>query len=161
MNRFVEVPALVLGLLSALGTSSMAVDLPPSIALAIDKPACDDAAGLAEAITAVLAANPGLGADVATAATRRCPDDAAVIATAAVNADPNAAAVIVDAVLAALPDKDKEMLTGAILPLAGLQPPLPPGPGRYPDAPLIAPWTDPPKGPRFAGPGNGQSSSPF
>ena len=63
------------------------------------------------------------------------------------NASPNSAIAIVDAVLAQLPDEDKnnDILTSAIIPLAGTQPPGAPTPDGY-DAPLKAPWTDPKQG---------------
>jgi hypothetical protein len=153
VNRFLELSVGLLGLVAAVVTPAIAADLSPAIVAALNAPAVDDATGLAGAITVVLTANPGLGADVAGYATRRSPENAAVIATAAVNADPNAALEIIRAVLAALPDKDKgnDVLTGSIMALADLQPPNAPGPGHYPDAPLVATWTDPPKSPRVSG----------
>jgi len=121
--------------------------LPPSVAAMIYAPAPGDITGLVAAITAAISANPNLAAQIAAAATARDPADAAAIATAAVNASPNSAIAIVEAVLAELPDEDKknDVLTSAILPLAGNQPPGAPGPNGY-DAPLKAPWTDPKHG---------------
>jgi hypothetical protein len=121
--------------------------LPPAVAAMIYAPAPGDVAGLVAAITAAINANPNLAAQIAAAATAHDPADAAAIATAAVNASPNSAIAIVDAVLAQLPDADKnnDILTSAIIPLAGVQPPGAPGPTGY-DAPLKAPWTDPKHG---------------
>ena len=136
------------------------VALPPAVAAMIYAPAPGDVAGLVAAITAAINANPNLAAQIAAAATAHDPADAAAIATAAVNASPNSAIAIVDAVLAELPDEDKnnDILTSAIIPLAGAQPPGAPGPTDY-DAPLKAPWTDPKHG--FATTSTtGQSSSP-
>jgi hypothetical protein len=120
------------------------VTLPSAVAKTVGSPACDDATGLAAAITSAIGANPGLAASIAGAAAERCPTDAALIATAAVNASPNAANAVVDAVIDALPEKDKdnEILTSAIIPLSNLQPPNAPGPDGV-NAPLKAPWTDP------------------
>jgi hypothetical protein len=132
--------------------------LPPSVAAMIYAPAPGDIAGLVAAITAAISANPNLAAQIAAAATARDPADAAAIATAAVNASPNSAIAIVEAVLAELPDEDKnnDVLTSAIIPLAGTQPPGAPGPNGY-DAPLKAPWTDPKHGLSTT---NNQNSSP-
>jgi len=135
--------------LAAPGTSDGGgrVALPPSVAAMIYAPAPGDIAGMVAAITAAINANPSLAAQIAAAATARDPADAAAIATAAVNASPNSAIAIVEAVLAELPDEDKnnDILTSAIIPLAGAQPPGAPGPTGY-DAPLKAPWTDPKHG---------------
>lgn len=144
--------AVMLGMGILLSSPSMAAEtqstprqaLPLAIADALSKPACDNVSALSSIIAELVAANPSLAADIASIATARCPDDAAAIATAAVNADPNGAIAVVEAVLAALPDSDKgnEVLTGAITPLYGLQPPGPPQVDGY-GGPLKAPWTDP------------------
>lgn len=152
--------ALALGVGAMLSTPVVAAPLSPGVAAEANKLSCDDVTGITSMITQVLTATPDMGVDLAASLTQRCPEDAAAIATAAVNADPNAATDIVYAIIAALPEQDRDnpLITTAITPLGRFQPPAPPGPGSYPDAPLIAPWTDP----RSAAPlVNGPTSSPL
>lgn len=137
--------ALAFGACAVLATPVAAAPLPANVVAAANQVACDDVTGITTLISQVVTATPSSGVDLATALTQRCPEDVAAIATAAVNADPNAATDIVFAIIAVLPDQDRDnpLITTAITPLGRFQPPAPPGPGTYPAAPLVAPWTDP------------------
>lgn len=152
--------ALVFGACAVLATPVAAAPLSPSVAAAANQLACDDVTGITTLITQVLTATPDISVELATSLTQRCPEDAAAIATAAVNADPNAATDIVFAIIAALPEQDRDnpLVTTAITPLGRFQPPAPPGPGTYPAAPLVAPWTDPRSALPFV---SGPTSSPL
>jgi hypothetical protein len=141
----------VLGLAAVAGSvlfgapSVTRAELPPNIQQQING-LTDNADAITALVTALVAANPGLGPEIAGALTAKFPADAALIAGAAANADPNHAQDIVAAVIAALPPDQQDVQTAALGPLAGNQGPLAPGfsgPSGIQGvgAPLIAPFT--------------------
>ena len=141
----------VLGLAAVAGSVLLGVpsvtwaELPPGIQQQING-ATDNPDAITTLVTALVTANPGLGAEIAGALTAKYPADAALIAGAAANADPNHAQDIVAAVIAALPQDQQDVQTAALGPLAGNQGPNSPGIGGPANpnglgAPLIAPFT--------------------
>jgi hypothetical protein len=121
-------------------------ELPPAVQQQIDGLSADNTDAITATITALVTANPALGAEIAGAATAKFPADAALIAGAAANADPNYAQDIVAAVIAALPADQQDVQTAALGPLGAFQGPNSPGmtgpTNNNPlGAPLIAPFT--------------------
>lgn len=99
--------AVVLGVaLSMAGPiAGQAQELPPGLQAQIEAAVqSDDEAQVSEAIRALVAANPGLAAQIAAAAARLRPDLAAVIAAAATRAAPGAGPAIAAAVTAIAPE---------------------------------------------------------